>query len=133
MKTIVVDDQQRTRERACRVLEAEGFEARQFETADSAAAALSEATWEVDLIVTDVQMPGQMDGVDLATMLALIRPALSVVVMSGDPRELERATARGLDVPTLEKPFGKAKLLDARNAELAGGTGGHHRQRRGGI
>ncbi len=132
MKTIVVDDQQRTREQVCLVLEAEGFEARQFETADSAAAALSEATCEVDLVVTDIQMPGQMDGVDLATMLAMIRPALSVVVMSSDPGELKRATDRGLDVPTLEKPFGKAELLAAvadarrrrgvpRRARVAGG------------
>lgn len=113
MKTIVVDDEQRTRQHVCRILEAEGFEARQFETADSAAAALSEATCEVDLIVTDVHMPGRMDGVDLATMVAMIRPSLSVVVMSSDPGELQRAIDLGLDVPTLEKPFGKAELLAA--------------------
>lgn len=66
-------------------------------------------------------MPGRMDGVDLATMLAATRPALPVVVMSTDPRELARATARelaratarGLDVPTLAKPFGKDELLAA--------------------
>jgi DNA-binding response OmpR family regulator len=133
MKTIVVDDQQSTRERVCRVLEAEGFEARQFETADSAAVALSRPSCEVDLVVTDVQMPGQMDGVDLATMLARIRPALPVVVMSSDRRELERATARGIDVPTLEKPFGKDELVAAvadaqrrrsrpRRARISGGV-----------
>jgi len=113
LRIVVVDDQQSTRERVCRVLEAEGFEARQFETADSAAVALSRPSCEVDLVVTDVQMPGQMDGVDLATMLARIRPALPVVVMSSDRRELERATARGIDVPTLEKPFGKDELVAA--------------------
>lgn len=58
-------------------------------------------------------MPGRMDGVDLATMLATTRPALPVVVMSSDPRELRRATARGLDSPTLAKPFGKDELLAA--------------------
>jgi len=33
--------------------------------------------------------------------------------MSSDRRELERATARGIDVPTLEKPFGKDELVAA--------------------
>ena len=113
MKTIVVDDEQRTRQHVCRILEAEGFEARQFETADSVAAALSEATCEVDLVVTDVHMPGPMDGVHLATMVAMIRLSLSVVVMSSDPGELQRAIDLGLDVPTLVKPFGKVELLAA--------------------
>lgn len=58
-------------------------------------------------------MPGRMDGVDLASMLAATRPALPVVVMSSDPRELRRATARGLDVPTLDKPSGKDELIAA--------------------
>lgn len=109
----MVDDLHRFREQVSRALEAEGFEVRRFETADGAAAAISEPTCEVDLVVTDVQMPGRMDGVDLATMLAATRPSLPVVVMSSDPRELRRVTARGLDAPTLDKPFGKDELIAA--------------------
>jgi Response regulator containing CheY-like receiver, AAA-type ATPase, and DNA-binding domains len=113
MNAFVSDDHQPTRERVSQVLESEGFTVRRFETADSAAAALSVPTCAVDLVVTDVQMPGDMDGVDLATMLALTRPNLPVVVMSSDPHELQRATDRGLDVPTLDKPFGSKALVAA--------------------
>ncbi len=113
MNAFVSDDHQPTRDRVSRLLEAEGFTVRRFPTADSAAAALSEPDCAVDLVVTDVQMPGEMDGVDLAAMLTATRPNLPVVVMSSDPHELERATALGLDVPTLDKPFLAEMLIDA--------------------
>jgi len=113
MNAFVSDDHQPTRDRVSRLLEAEGFTVRRFPTADSAAAALSEPDCVVDLVVTDVQMPGEMDGVDLAAMLTVTQPNLPVVVMSSDPHELERTTALGLDVPTLDKPFLAEMLLDA--------------------
>ncbi len=113
MNAFVSDDHQPTRDRVSRLLEAEGFTVRRFATADSAAAALSEPDCAVDLVVTDVQMPGEMDGVDLAAMLTATRPNLPVVVMSSDPHELERTTALGLDVPTLDKPFLAEMLIDA--------------------
>ena len=105
MNAFVSDDHQPTRDRVSRLLEAEGFTVRRFPTADSAAAALSVPGCAVDLVVTDVQMPGEMDGVDLAAMLTATRPNLPVVVMSSDPHELERTTTLGLDVPTLDKLF----------------------------
>jgi FixJ family two-component response regulator len=113
MNAFVSDDHQPTRDRVSRLLEAEGFTVWQFATADSAAAALSEPDCAVDLVVTDVQMPGEMDGVDLAAMLSVTRPNLPVVVMSSDPHELERPTALGVDVPTLDKPFLAEMLIDA--------------------
>ena len=113
MNAFVSDDHQPTRDRVSRLLEAEGFTVRRFATADSAAAALSEPDCVVDLVVTDVQMPGEMDGVDLAAMLRATRPNLPVVVMSSDPHELERTTTLGLDVPTLDKPFLAEMLIDA--------------------
>jgi DNA-binding NtrC family response regulator len=113
MNAFVSDDHQPTRDRVSRLLEAEGFTVRRFPTADSAAAALSEPGCAVDLVLTDVQMPGVMDGVDLAAMLAVTRPNLPVVVMSSDPHELQRTTELGLDVPTLDKPFLAEMLVDA--------------------
>lgn len=113
MHAFVSDDDQRNRDRVARFLEAEGYTVRRFPTADSAAAAIAEPTCLVDLVVTDVQMPGEMDGVDFAAMLAFTRPRLAVVVMSSDYRELERADALGIDVPTLEKPILPDLLADA--------------------
>ena len=113
MNAFVSDDHQPTRDRVSRLLEAEGFTDRRFATADSAAAALSEPDCVVDLVVTDVQMPGEMDGVDLAAMLRATRPKLPGRGDVERPARLERTTTLGLDVPTLDKPFLAEMLIDA--------------------
>ena len=113
MNTIIVDDDPTNRERVRRWLASAGHECRLFETADDAAAGLSDPACAVDLVVTDVQMPGELDGVDLASLLKVTRPGLPVVVMSAGRDELDRALARGLAVPTLKKPFRQDELLDA--------------------
>jgi DNA-binding NtrC family response regulator len=40
---------------------------------------------EIDLLLSDFQMPGGMSGVDLATAMTLERPQLKVLLMSGFP------------------------------------------------
>jgi len=40
---------------------------------------------EIDLLLSDFQMPGGMSGVDLATAMTLDRPQLKVLLMSGFP------------------------------------------------
>jgi CheY-like chemotaxis protein len=123
MKTIVVDDDQRNRERVSRMLEAVGHVTSGYDTADEAVAILDEPGGGVRLVVTDVQMPGALDGIDLAALLRRARPDLPVIVMSSDPAELRRATRRGLAVPTLQKPIERAGLLAA-VAAAEGGPGG---------
>ena len=40
---------------------------------------------EIDLLLSDFQMPGGMSGVDLATAMIIERPKLKVLLMSGFP------------------------------------------------
>jgi DNA-binding NtrC family response regulator len=40
---------------------------------------------EIDLLLSDFQMPGGMSGVDLATAMTIERPQLKVLLMSGFP------------------------------------------------
>jgi len=44
-----------------------------------------EFSGEIDLLLSDFQMPGGMSGVDLATAMTLERPQLKVLLMSGFP------------------------------------------------
>jgi DNA-binding NtrC family response regulator len=39
----------------------------------------------IDIVVTDVQMPGSMSGLDLTTYIRESFPSLPVIVVSGDP------------------------------------------------
>ena len=76
---LVVDDQQRQRETLARALEQWGHEVRQAEDAASAFAMVQGEP--VDLILTDLRMPGQ-SGVELLEQCRAARPDIGVVVMT---------------------------------------------------
>jgi len=64
---------------------------------------------EIDLLVTDMAMPGG-SGLDLVQLLTAKRPGLRAILMSGHCPE----TAEGSEgaLPYLQKPFTASKLLD---------------------
>lgn len=67
-----------------------------------------------DLVLSDIHMPGEMNGIDLAEALQARDPALPVILVTGYAEELERA--RHVDVRVLSKPFDIAlleKMLEA--------------------
>jgi two-component system cell cycle sensor histidine kinase/response regulator CckA len=102
---LVVEDEDAVRHLVCRVLRAKGY--RVLEAAHGeAAVALSAATAEpIDLLVTDMVMPG-MGGTALAAQLLADRPALRVLFMTGyAPEAVERRGELAEGDGLLEKPF----------------------------
>jgi PAS domain S-box-containing protein len=77
---------------------------------------------DIDLLLTDVVMPGGMNGVDLAAEAQRMRPRLRVLLMSG---YAERGGAgeriRAEKMHFLGKPFGRAELQAAIAQTLDGG------------
>jgi len=61
-----------------------------------------------DLVLSDIHMPGTMNGIDLAEALEGLEPALPVILVTGYAEELDRA--RHVDVRVLSKPFDIALL-----------------------
>jgi two-component system, cell cycle sensor histidine kinase and response regulator CckA len=106
---LLVEDEPSLRELNTEVLGDMGYEVL---TADSAARALEVAAsreGKIDLLLTDVVMPGQ-SGTDLAQTLLAIRPATRILYMSGyGGHDLVQ---RGLDDSAgfIEKPFTSAAL-----------------------
>jgi DNA-binding response OmpR family regulator len=73
----------------------------------------------IDLLLTDVVMPG-MDGFELAARLRAERPGLPVLAMSGYTRRSGPVYDTGGEViPVLPKPFGLLEL-QARIRDLLG-------------
>jgi signal transduction histidine kinase len=62
-----------------------------------------------DLVISDIHMPGTMNGIDLAEAVQSFETKLPVILVTGYAEELERA--RHVDVRVLSKPFDIA-LLD---------------------
>jgi CheY-like chemotaxis protein len=102
---LVVDDEPLLRALAVRTLGGAGY--RCLEAADAAEAmqVVEREQGRLDLVVTDVVMPG-MSGGSLGDQLAVTRPGLRVLYTSGYTDE--DASRRGLlarGKPFLQKPF----------------------------
>src|SRR5688572_23010453 len=79
---LVVDDDVFIRTMAAEVLREAQLTVIEAATADEARVIL-ESPAEVDLLFTDVQMPGSMDGIGLAQLVRNTRPGIKIVVTSG--------------------------------------------------
>lgn len=110
MQTIlVVEDDPLVRLHVCGALEEEGYCVVQAGRGDEALDALA-ANDAVSLIVSDVRLPGEFDGVQLVQEAKQRRPDLGVVIASG-LGEGDLQLPEG--VRLLRKPFGIGALLAA--------------------
>ena len=73
----------------------------------------------IDLLLTDVQLDRDMNGVELAAEILNRNPAIKVLLMSGSP---ESAVATEKGWTPLEKPFSTADLLERVRELLNPGT-----------
>jgi len=109
---LVVDDHETTRQTITRMLEAGGFTVRTAESAADALDRLSRESGEIDIVLSDVTMPG-MNGIDLSYQIRETYPLLPVAIVSGDVSELERSIIGRADVPFIKKPFHAESLYSA--------------------
>ncbi len=116
---LVVEDEDAVRYLACRVLRGNGY--RVLEAGDPAGALriVREQEQPVDLLVTDIVMPG-MSGPALAERLVAAWPALRVLYITGYAEEaIERQGALPAGGALLEKPFTAQQLADSVRQALA--------------
>jgi CheY-like chemotaxis protein len=85
---LVVEDETLVRVTALAIIEESGFEAIAAGNADEAIRAL-ETRGDIRAVFTDVQMPGQMDGIKLAEVIRDRWPSVALLVTSGKGQVLE--------------------------------------------
>ena len=104
---LVVDDDREVREVALAVLAAAGYRVIAATSGDDAyRLLLARSDMRIDVLFTDVAMPGRFDGVDLARAARLLRPGLPVLYATGLPNPVLRE-------PVLRKPYRAAELCRA--------------------
>ena len=81
-RILFVDDDALMREVVHRVLERQGFYVHAVPTAEVALMLLKENI-HFDLLVTDIVMPGGMNGFELADLAEQLRPNLQVMYLTG--------------------------------------------------
>lgn len=110
LRVLVVDDDDDIRSVALIVLDGSGLMAHGATSARDAESVL--ATSEIDMVVTDMVMPG-LTGRQFLSWLEATHPGIPVVAMSGVPDQLLAAAVRANVRSTLDKPFTASALLDA--------------------
>ena len=91
----------------CAVLEVLGCTVRHAVTADQALDILIGGV-AFDFILSEVQMPGKMSGIDLAEQVGNLWPKQKFALMTGYADEVERAELGGIAI--LAKPFNIEEL-----------------------
>jgi DNA-binding NtrC family response regulator len=87
---LVVEDTEELRSSVAEYFRVVGFDVVATENAGDALAAIDSGI-HVDLVFTDINMPGAIDGMGLARWLSMNRPLLPIILTSGEPRpDLER-------------------------------------------
>ena len=115
---LVVDDEADQRETLRRGLRLLGFDCLTASAADAAAALLeSEGGADVDLLLTDLTMPGG-SGVALVDRVRVAHPALPVLAITGLGLSPEAIAIRTRRIPLLRKPFTVDQLGAAIDALL---------------
>jgi CheY-like chemotaxis protein len=117
-RILVVDDTVEVRTLVCRILEGQGYDVIEVPDAALAISVCAEAKEKIDLLVTDIKMPG-MDGVELAVQLTASCPEMRVLFISGQCEELEIRAHIEKGFGFLAKPFMPHVLLTAVEQALA--------------
>ena len=116
-RIVLVDDNDEVRAVTAAFLEDAGFRVAQ---ADSAQAGLDLLVRDgADLLVSDLIMPGGMDGLAFANAVRRRWPTMPVILVSGYSASAARATELGY--PLYMKPFDMAELVRGIRARLGGG------------
>ncbi len=103
IRVLLVEDEFLIRLTLAEALTDAGYEVLEAETGDAALAVL-EADPSIRLLLTDIQLPGQLDGLRLVARARAGRPSLPVIYMTGRPDRMGRMAGSGQDV-FIAKPY----------------------------
>lgn len=117
---LVVDDEDAVNRLVSRYLTHLGYRVLEACSGDEALVLVRRQRPPIDLVLSDILMPG-MDGIALAAQLLARCPGPSVILMTGLlPGEVERMNVNGQLVPVLRKPLNLDQLQDLLRVTLEG-------------
>ncbi|MHC8366512.1 response regulator [Pseudomonas sp. ZT5P21] len=113
---LVVEDDPLILEFLCEILQEEGFLVEPHPSADAAAGYLEQHADKVKLLLTDITMPGKLNGADLANQFGDRWPDKPIMIMSG----FETPETSGVrhEVSFIKKPWALGQLLDCLEGAL---------------
>ncbi|KAF0864475.1 response regulator [Pseudomonas sp. LD120] len=118
---LVVEDEPTVLEFLREILQDEGLATEGFERADQAWEYLQERAADVALLLTDISMPGTLNGASLSNLCGERWPLLPIVIMSG----FETPESSGVRYPVsfIRKPWTIGQVLDCVQGALKSAQG----------
>jgi CheY-like chemotaxis protein len=109
---LIVDDDVLVRLVIADYLRECGYKVCEAANADEAVAMLEAPEVSIDIVFSDVQMPGDMDGFGLARWIRANHPSVRVILTSGVDRSADIAATLCEAGPLLEKPYSPESVVD---------------------
>ncbi len=109
-RILLVEDEPVIRGIIADMLSDAGFEVTATCTGDEAAILIADSD-RFDVLLTDITMPGLIDGIGLAEHAREVHPALPVVFVSGRPDHARRAEAVGQPSAFMPKPYDVERVI----------------------
>jgi DNA-binding NtrC family response regulator len=107
---LIVEDDVLANEHLEFILQQAGYEVVSATSADEAVALLEDRE-DVQLIVTDINLPGTMNGLRLATAVKARRPAINIIIVTG------YGAPKADEIPPgslfVSKPYSARKMIEA--------------------
>jgi DNA-binding response OmpR family regulator len=108
-RVLVVEDDTLVREVMVEALTEAGFQVHDAEDGDEAAKLIDADGYS--LVVTDINMPGKLDGIDVAAYARRKRPGIPIVFVTARPDALPKAQSSGAVTAILAKPYAPEALV----------------------
>jgi DNA-binding NtrC family response regulator len=115
---LVVEDDPLILEFLCEILQDEGFVVQPQASADAASKYLEQHAQNVRMLLTDITMPGKLNGADLANLFGDRWPDKPIMIMSG--YETPESSGVRHAVSFIQKPWALGQLLDCVQNTLQG-------------
>lgn len=112
---LVVEDEPRVRRFSCRLFASLGYHVLEAENADIAMGVLVDCHNEIDLLFSDIVMPGNSNGRDLGQHVQANYQNIEVLLTSGfEKTKPNSASGEGYkELRVLKKPYSKEELVSA--------------------
>ena len=109
-RVLVVEDQDLVRLVLVDLLRDEGFQVVEVSTGD-AAAVLIDGPDGFDLVVTDIQMPGKLDGIAVGRHARRRHVDIPIIYVTGQPESMARVGWLGSRDAFVRKPYGLQDMV----------------------
>jgi DNA-binding response OmpR family regulator len=111
MCILLVEDEALIRDLLVDELSFQGFEVCDVGRGDQAVPLIEQSLTPFSLLITDIHMPGRLNGIDVARLLHRRQPSVPVIYMTGRPDALNALSSLGPQEVLLPKPFTLSELL----------------------